>query len=62
MSGQQLRQIPASALLAEQLILFSYNKKFIYLTTLLTTVFVNWHIFSFHVLQIPILPEKMPVP
>jgi hypothetical protein len=42
-SGQQLRQIPASALLAEQLLLFSYNEKFIHPAAFLTAILINRH-------------------
>ena len=46
-SGQKLCQILAPALLAAQGFLSFQNKKFIRLTTLLTTVLINRHIFSF---------------
>jgi hypothetical protein len=46
-SGQKFCQILTPALLAAQRLLSFHNKKFIRLAALLTTVFINRHIFSF---------------
>ena len=56
MGGQKLCQILASALLATQWFLSFQDKKFIRLTTLLTTVLINWHISSFTVTDAKVLP------
>ena len=56
MRRQQLRQILAPALFASEFLLLSYNEKLILLTTPLTTVLINRHIFSFTLTDANTLP------
>jgi hypothetical protein len=55
-SGQKLCEILTPALLAAHWFLSFQNQKFINLTTLLTTVFINRHIFSFTLTDANTLP------
>ncbi len=58
MGRQQLRQILAPAVFASEFLLSFQNKKFIHLATLLTTVFINRHIFSFPFAETNTLPSN----
>jgi len=55
-SGQKLCQILTPALLAAHWFLSFQNQKFINLTTLITTVLINRHIFSFTLTDANTLP------
>ena len=59
MGRQQLRQILAPALFASAFLLLSYNEKLILLTTPLTAVFINRHIFSFAFADANTLPANV---